>query len=201
MLPTLPTLPSDGSIVGGVLLPIARAAIARELGVVAAAADVSAAWLAEPHATFVTLRLDRALRGCIGSIEARQSLLLDVKANAVGAAFRDPRFPRLRRDEFAGLQIEVSLLSTPERLPAAATEAEMIGRLTPGTDGVILELGARRATFLPQVWESLPEPRDFLAELKQKAGLQEDFWSADLRVSRYTVSKWSEAMAPATGLA
>jgi AmmeMemoRadiSam system protein A len=177
-------------------LPIARAAIGREFGA-GGNAERSAPWLAEPGATFVTLRLGEELRGCIGSIVASRSLLADLEHNAVGAAFHDPRFPPLSAAEFARVTVEVSLLTVPERLPAAASEADLISRLTPHTDGVILEFAGRRATFLPQVWESLPEPRAFLAELKQKAGLPRDFWSHELRASRYRVQKWSEAAARA----
>jgi uncharacterized protein len=194
-------LPVDCSKTGAVLLPIARAAIARELDL-AAAADESAPWLDEPHASFVTLKIDAELRGCIGSIEAKRSLLADLKSNAVGAAFRDPRFAPLTRREFAGTTIEVSLLSTPRLLPFAATEAGLIAQLMPLRDGVLLEMGGLRATFLPQVWESLPDPRDFLAELKLKAGLPKNFWSPQLRVSLYQVQKWGEndlALAHSTG--
>jgi AmmeMemoRadiSam system protein A len=185
-------LPAESSRIGEVLLPIARCAIARKLGR-AASANESAPWLAEPHATFVTLGLKGRLRGCIGSIEVERSLLADLKHNALGAAFRDPRFGTLRDDELDATVIEVSLLTPPQTLGALTTEAEVIAQLVPHRDGVILELGNRSATFLPQVWESLPEPRHFLAELKQKAGLAPDYWSRELKVSRYGVQKWSEA--------
>ena len=155
-------LPAETSHIGGVLLPIARAAIARELGH-AAAADESAPWLGARFATFVTLKQDGMLRGCIGSIKAHRSLLVDVTHNALGAAFHDPRFPRLRADEFASTVIEVSLLTPTQPMARTATEAEAIAELVPHRDGVVLELGSRRATFVPQVWESLPEPRHFLA--------------------------------------
>jgi AmmeMemoRadiSam system protein A len=184
-------LPAETSRIGGILLPVARAAIARALGH-EAAADESAPWLAEPGATFITLRQDGMLRGCVGSIEARRSLLEDVKHNATAAALHDSRFPPLRGDELAGTTIEVSLLTTPQPLPPVATEAGLIAQLVPHRDGVVLELGSHCATFLPQVWESLPEPRLFLAELKQKAGLARNFWSHKLRVSLYQVQKWSE---------
>ncbi len=185
-------LPADTSHVGGVLLNVARDAIAREFGH-SASADESAPWLAELRATFVTLKLNAMLRGCIGSIEVHRSLLADLRHNAVGAAFYDPRFPRLRVDEFAATVIEVSLLTPLQRLEVFATEADAIEQLVPHRDGVVLELGSRRATFLPQVWESLPEPRRFLAELKHKAGLAPNFWSRELRLSSYRVEKWSEA--------
>jgi AmmeMemoRadiSam system protein A len=132
------------------------------------------------------------LRGCIGSLEPRRTLLADVRANAVAAAFRDPRFPPLTAREFVATSVEVSLLSQSERV-AVVNEADLLARLRPGVDGIVLEYGPRRATFLPQVWESLPEPRQFLAALKKKAGLAADFWSPDLRVARYSVSKWKES--------
>jgi hypothetical protein len=182
---------------GEVLLRIARVAIARRL-VIAASADDSATWLDEPGATFVTLKQEGALRGCIGSLEPHRALRDDVRENAVAAAFRDPRFVPLAREEFDMLSIEVSLLSPAEPL-ACCDEASAIRELVPGRDGVILELGARRATFLPQVWESLPDPRRFLAELKLKAGLPAGYWSDALRVSRYGVEKWSESEPSAVG--
>jgi AmmeMemoRadiSam system protein A len=184
-------LPADSNQVGEILLPIARAAIADALGFTVSA-DESASWLTEHHACFVTLRKNDSLRGCVGSIEARRNLLEDVKRNAVAAAFNDTRFPRLRAHEFAQTVIEVSLLTPPQPFAIMASEAELIAQLVPRLDGVVLELGSRRATFLPQVWESLPEPREFLAELKRKAELPPDFWSHELRVSRYRVQKWSE---------
>lgn len=146
-------------------------------------------WLAEPGAAFVTLKLDGELRGCIGSLEARRPLGEDVAQNARAAAYRDPRFPPVHRDERRRLEIEVSLLSAAEPLEASSEEAAL-RLLRPGVDGVVLEFGELRSTFLPQVWESLPEPRDFLAELKRKAGLPRDFWDPRLRIARYTVEKF-----------
>jgi uncharacterized protein len=184
-------LPAESRKIGEHLLPIARAAIAGALGL-PASADEAAPWLNEHHACFVTLRRNDSLRGCVGSVEARRSLLEDVKRNAVGAAFHDTRFPRLRDDEFAAMVIEVSLLTPLHALAPTASEAELIAQLVPRLDGVVIELGSKCATFLPQVWDALPEPRDFLAELKLKADLPAGFWSRDLRVSRYRVQKWSE---------
>ena len=175
---------------GRTLLAIAREAI--EQGP-AATLDVGLQepWLAQPGATFVTLKIDGELRGCIGSLEARRSLADDVASNARAAAYRDPRFPPVGREERRRLEVEVSVLSTAEPI-AAQTEAEVIAQLRPFVDGVVLEFGDLKSTFLPQVWESLPAPRDFLAHLKHKAGLPPDFWSPDLRLQRYTVTKWSE---------
>jgi len=175
---------------GKTLLHLARAAIARELGFVSH--DLPRTdWLEEPGATFVTLTLHGQLRGCIGSLEAHRSLLDDVRANAVASAFRDPRFAPLSKAEFADVLIEVSLLTPPEPLHFQ-DEQDALAQLNAGSDGVILEFGHHRATFLPQVWAQLPQPQVFIAHLKNKAGLPEDFWSKDMRLSRYTVQKWRE---------
>ena len=180
---------------GRSLLSMARNVIAAELGQSAsllpdgAAADHPA--LAAPGATFVTLSRHGALRGCIGTLDARRSLAADVRANAVAAAFADPRFPRLSAAEWATTSVEVSLLSKPEAVPVES-ESALLAQLRPGIDGVVLECEGRRATFLPQVWDSLREPVAFLGELKRKAGLPHDFWSPALRVSRYSVTKWRE---------
>jgi hypothetical protein len=174
---------------GRVLIGIARQAIAAELGL--ASAEPWRAALQRPGATFVTLTCAGELRGCIGSLRAIRDLGLDVHENAIAAAFRDPRFPPLTLQEFEATLVEVSLLSPPQSM-SFDTEIELHARLRPGIDGVSLELGDRRATFLPQVWESLPEPRDFLLALKHKAGLPADFWSPRLNVGLYQVTKWKE---------
>jgi AmmeMemoRadiSam system protein A len=140
----------------------------------------------------VTLFKHGLLRGCIGTLEARRPLGVDVRANAVAAAFDDPRFPRLGSDEFIDTWVEVSLLSAPEPMPADG-EQSLLAQLRPGVDGVVLEFAGRRATFLPQVWDTLREPTEFLAELKRKAGLPIDFWSAGVQISRYGVIKWRES--------
>ena len=175
---------------GEVLIPIARSAIARELGVEKTARE-DEPWLRDPGATFVTLTQGDALRGCIGTLQAHRPLLEDVKANAVAAAFRDPRFQPLSPQEFERTQVEVSLLSALERVEFE-NEQDAISKLRPGVDGVVLEYGYHRSTYLPQVWEDLPDPREFIAHLKYKAGLPPDFWSPDLKLSRYTVSKFRE---------
>jgi AmmeMemoRadiSam system protein A len=176
---------------GAVLLPIARAAISRALGQHGNALE-TAPWLQEPGACFVTLTQQGALRGCIGSLEAHRPLLTDVKANAVAAALRDPRFPPLAVQELHHTEIEVSLLSPMQPL-TFASEAEALTQLRPGVDGVLLEFGTRRSTFLPQVWEQLPDADAFMAQLKRKAGLPGRFWAADVRLQRYTVRKWKES--------
>ncbi len=182
---------------GEALLALARGAIGARMGVAAEAVAAHAA-LAAHGATFVTLRLDGDLRGCIGTLEAHRPLGVDVRANAVAAAFRDPRFPPLPVREFAAVEIEVSVLGPGEPL-SAATERDALARLRPGVDGVILARGSRRATFLPQVWEQLPDPREFLAALKHKAGLPADFWDAQVTLARYTVVKYAECQARAAG--
>jgi AmmeMemoRadiSam system protein A len=184
---------------GAELLALARCAIGAEFGM--RERDVAPREaLAAPGATFVTLRQEGALRGCIGSLEARRPLAADVRANAVAAAFRDPRFAPLVVHEFHATTIEVSLLSASVEL-AFADENDALRQLRPRIDGVILEAGRRRATFLPQVWEQLPEPREFLAALKRKAGLPEDYWGAQMRMARYTVTKFAERTAMAAGVA
>lgn len=180
----------DEDVRGEVLLPIARTAIARVLNV-PHAADESAPWLAAHGACFVTLTQYGELRGCIGSLQAHRSLLADVKSNAVSAAMRDPRFTPLSTEELDITEIEISLLS-PSQEMQVRDEADALAQLRPGVDGIIFEYGRYRSTFLPQVWESLAQPRDFLAMLRRKAGLPDDFWAEDVKLSRYTVTKWSE---------
>jgi AmmeMemoRadiSam system protein A len=175
---------------GAVLLPLARAAIAQELGR-PQAADDSAPWLHERGACFVTLTQQGELRGCIGTLEAHRPLLADLRANAVAAAVRDPRFAPLTLSELDRTEVEISLLSPMQAL-VFRSEGEALAQLRPGTDGVVFEYGARRSTFLPQVWEQLPQVEDFMAYLKRKAGLPTDFWRAEVRLQRYTVSKWKE---------
>ncbi len=180
-------LPADA---GTTLLPLARGAIAAQLGLPAnAVAD--APWLHERGASFVTLMLAGTLRGCIGTLEPHRALLDDVRANAIAAAFRDPRFRALTADEFKSVNIEVSVLSPVTPLQWR-DEADALSRLRPGIDGVIFEYGHHRSTFLPQVWEEFPDPQHFLSHLKYKGGLPPDFWDPAVRLSRYTVAKWRE---------
>ena len=181
---------SDAEL-GRVLLAIARSAIGEELGLDSLPPPVHGA-LTSPGATFVTLKQAGELRGCIGSLEPRRPLGVDVRENAIAAAFRDPRFPPLAPREFETTSIEVSLLS-PDEPVDVRSEEELIAKLRPGVDGVVVQHGARRATFLPQVWATIADPRAFLGALKRKAGMTEDFWSPQLNVSRYTVTKWAEA--------
>ena len=176
--------------VGGILLPIARAAIERELGRDATAAE-DAEWLRSPGACFVTLSQGERLRGCIGTLKAHRPLLEDVKSNARSAAFRDPRFPPLAIHELDHTNVQISLLSPLEPM-SFEDEREALTQLRPGVDGVVFEYGHHHSTFLPQVWEDLPDLAEFMATLKQKAGLPPDFWEPEVKLARYTVSKWSE---------
>jgi len=180
-------LPPDA---GRVLLPLARAAIAAQLGL-AHATDDELPWLKSSGACFITLMLAAKLRGCIGTLRAHRTLAEDVRANAVAAAFRDPRFPPLATEEFSGVALEISVLSALEPL-RFADESDALRQLRAGVDGVVFEYGFHTGTFLPQVWEDFKEPSDFLAHLKYKAGLPPDFWDSEVRIARYTVFKWRE---------
>ena len=146
--------------------------------------------LREQRASFVTLRTDGELRGCTGHLEATQPLVADVARSAHQAAFADPRFPPLRAAELPGIEIHVSVLGPLEPL-AVVSEDELLEALRPGEDGLVLREGARQATFLPAVWESLPEPRAFLTELMSKAGL--DGWSRRIECFRYGVESFPTA--------
>jgi len=175
---------------GVILLPIARAAISNALHQ-PMTVDESAPWLAEPAACFVTLKQRGQLRGCIGSLEVHRSLLADVKSNAVSAALHDPRFLPLSADELGITDIEISLL-TPCQTMQFQDEADALSQLRPGVDGIVFEYGLHRSTFLPQVWEQLPDPHQFMAHLKRKAGLPADFWDQGVALSRYSVRKYKE---------
>lgn len=182
---------------GAVLLALARQSIETRLGLQSGmAADFLQATppgvLDRPAATFVTLTRQGELRGCIGTLEAHRPLRDDVRENALAAAFRDPRFAPVTAAEWPALRVEVSLLSTPEPLPVQ-DETDLLRQLRPAVDGVVLRAGFRRATFLPQVWEQLPDPRQFLAQLRRKAGLPADYWSPEVEIQRYQVQKWKEA--------
>lgn len=137
------------------------------------------------RATFVTLEIRGQLRGCIGMLEACRPLVEDVAENAFAAAFEDPRFPPLHPDEFDRLDIHISILSPPEPM-TISSEEDLLRQLRPCVDGLIISDGRRRATFLPAVWEDLPNPRDFLSHLKRKAGMRPDHWSPTFSAERYT---------------
>jgi hypothetical protein len=147
--------------------------------------------LQRPGAAFVTLRKAGQLRGCIGSLNACQPLVQDVATHAFDAAFKDPRFPTLDAAELSGLDIHISVLSEPMALEVVS-EDELLTLLRPGKDGLVLEDGQNRATFLPAVWEQLPEPLPFLRQLKFKAGLPLDHWSTSIRFYRYSTESFPE---------
>ena len=174
---------------GPTLLANARAAIEAKL--FGSAKSTDAPWLRRAGATFITLTRDGALRGCIGSLEAVRPLGTDVAENAIGAAFRDPRFPAVTANEWTGVRLEVSLLSSAKPL-RFADEADLLAQIRQGEDGLILECDGRRATFLPQVWETIPDKRLFLRELARKAGLPDDLRLGRCKISRYKVTKWKE---------
>jgi AmmeMemoRadiSam system protein A len=147
--------------------------------------------LREPGAAFVTLHRQGRLRGCVGHLEATRPLVADVADNAFAAAFRDPRFEPLNEWELDSLRLEISVLTTPEPL-RIRDEPDLLSRLRPGVDGLILEERGARGTFLPAVWESLPEPGQFLAELKRKAGLPPGYWSPTIKVYRYSTETFGD---------
>ncbi len=140
--------------------------------------------LQRPAATFVTLHKNGQLRGCIGALQVYQPLIQDVAEHAYAAAFSDPRFPALSQAEFPSLDIEISVLGEPEPI-SFQDEEDLLEQIRPGIDGLILEYGYNRGTFLPTVWEELPDKRDFLNHLKMKAGLPQQWWDNAAKVSRY----------------
>lgn len=148
--------------------------------------------LRQSLACFVTLHIEGALRGCIGSLEAHRPLVEDVAENAFHAAFRDPRFPPLAQTELPRLDVAISVLSSAQALEFSS-EDDLIRQLRPGIDGLVLEEGSRRGTFLPSVWESLRDPTQFLQHLKNKAGLPMDYWSAQIKVARYTTESFARS--------
>lgn len=180
----------DETELGNMLLAHARNAIAERFGRHGGATHRHAA-LDQPGASFVTLTRQGDLRGCIGSLEAHRPLGLDVRENALAAAFRDPRFAPLAVEEFEHTRVEVSLL-TPAMAISFRDEADFLAQLRPGVDGIVFQYGRHRSTFLPQVWESLPEPAQFMQQLKRKAGLPPNFWHEAVSIARYEVTKWKE---------
>ncbi|MCB1253106.1 MAG: AmmeMemoRadiSam system protein A [Austwickia sp.] len=181
---------------GPILLDLAERAIRSGLGLpdLAGGPPCAAPWLDEVGAAFVTLHVAAGggrprLRGCIGTIEPYRSLREDVEGNARSASFRDPRFPPLTPAEFPDVAIEVSVLSPREALPYV-DRADLVAKLRPFVDGLVLEYGGRRGTYLPQVWDQIPDPADFLASLVMKARLPQGFWSDDIAISRYTVTAY-----------
>lgn len=174
------------------LLQLARQAIS--------AAVTGAAWraparvmapLQQPGACFVTLSKNGQLRGCIGSLQAHRPLIDDVAHNAIAAALHDPRFAPLGADELADVHIEISVLTEPQPLQFAS-EDELLAQITPFRDGLVLQDGHHRGTFLPLVWQQLPDKKTFLKQLKNKAGLPADYWSDTLQVYRYYTQVFEE---------
>ena len=176
---------------GSSLLALARNAISNRLNLEPIVA-VNTPELQKNAATFVTLTQNGQLRGCIGSLQAYRPLQDDIRENACNAAFRDPRFKPLSAEELTITRVEVSLL-TPAEAMQFNSEADALAQLRPNIDGINFSAGNRRSTFLPQVWEQLPKPADFMAHLKQKAGLPANYWGRDVKLERYTVKKWKEA--------
>jgi AmmeMemoRadiSam system protein A len=147
--------------------------------------------LLAPRSSFVTLRIDGELRGCIGTLEAPRPLGEDVWRNAHAAAFSDPRFQPLTPAEWRRCGLHISVLTTPERM-TVESEHDLLRQLRVRVDGLILELGAARVTFLPAVWDLIDEPAVFLRQLKLKAGWRPDFWSPEIRVWRYEAENFGE---------
>ncbi len=175
---------------GRTLLEIARQAIEGEI--FGKPGDKKmASWLGQAGATFVTLTKQRELRGCIGSLQAARPLGEDVAQNALGAAFRDPRFPAMSAAEWPQCRVEVSLLSTAKPV-RFADEDDLLRQIQAGEDGLILACDGRRGTFLPQVWDDISDKRAFLSQLLKKAGLPADTRLTRCKVSRYRVAKWKE---------
>ena len=153
--------------------------------------DALHAALSEPAATFTTLRIEGELRGCCGTLEATRPLAKDVAHSAFQAAFHDSRFDPVRREDLERVSVGVSVLSPLEPFPVS-DEADLLERLKPGIDGLVIVEGLRRATFLPTVWTMLPEPRQFLAQLKKKCGLPENYWSERLEFLNYQTTSFQE---------
>lgn len=157
----------------------------------AVAASAHAPALRELRPSFVTLYDGGGeLRGCVGGLEPRWPLVCDVAQSAYHAAFCDPRFPPLGPAELVGLEVHISVLSALEPLRVSSRD-ELLAALRPRIDGLVIELEGRRATFLPAVWESLPEPVRFVEALERKAGLGADAWTRGVECSRYTTESWS----------
>ena len=146
--------------------------------------------LREKRASFTTLRIKGDLRGCMGTLEAERTLVEDVVNSSFTAAFQDPRFPPVQKKELASLEYHISILSPPERI-FVKDEKDLVERLRPGIDGLVLRAGEHRATFLPSVWEVIPKASDFVRRLKKKARLDETFWSAEMVFLIYTTDSFS----------
>jgi AmmeMemoRadiSam system protein A len=187
---------------GNDLIGLARKTIADRLNleegspgrgaITSAGTSLDTPTLQEKRGTFVTLKIKGQLRGCMGCLTPTETILEGVQRNAINAAFNDPRFPDVTDEELEQADIEVSILTEPQ--PLEYTDGnDLLAKLRPNVDGVILKQGYCRATFLPQVWEQLPRTEDFLAHLCRKAGLPADAWQAgELEVSTYQVQYFHE---------
>lgn len=189
-----PDLENSGDAIGEELLRLARGSI--DYGLInkeplPVDCDELPRLLTDPAATFTTLHVEGRLRGCCGTLEAARPLAADVVHSAFRAAFRDPRFDPVGKHELQAIRLEVSVLSPMESIPVS-DEADLLERLTPGVDGLVIAADGRDATFLPKVWEMLPDPQQFLAALKAKCGLADDYWSERLEFSRYRTTSYSE---------
>ena len=145
----------------------------------------------EHRATFVTLQKNNDLRGCIGSLQPRRPLVEDIVHNAFAAAFRDPRFHPVAEAELTEINVEISILS-PMTEMTVNSEEDLLSQLVPGEDGLVIESKQHSATFLPQVWEQLPTPKQFFTHLKQKAGMPVEFWPDDIKCLKYHCQKFTE---------
>ena len=146
--------------------------------------------LQQQLASFVTLQINGQLRGCIGALEAYQPLIEDIAEHAFAAAFHDPRFPALSEDEFEQLEFEISVLGKPQRM-SFESEEDLLQQIQENVDGLILESDYHRGTFLPSVWEQLPDKKEFLNHLKMKAGLPVEWWDNAVKISRYETFSFS----------
>ena len=186
---------------GRMLLKLARMTIGENLGLnndknsdydLLADGALEKKFFNEKKGVFVTLQINNSLRGCIGSLEPYETIKQGVINNAINAAFHDPRFTPLSENEFNRVDIEVSILSTPEKLVYSGKD-DLVSKLEPGVDGVIISKGSAGATFLPQVWEQLPDTKDFLSHLCRKAGLSADEWEkGELEIKIYHVQCFQE---------
>ena len=180
---------------GKYLLGVARETIAQALSgkeEPEKGASVSSPLFDEQRGTFVTLTKGGSLRGCIGHIIPRESLIEGIRVNAINAAFKDPRFRPLNRNEWKRVRIEISILTEPESLSYSDAD-DLLKKLRPGIDGVIIKKGYHQSTFLPQVWEQLPQKEEFLNHLCRKAGLDGDEWKKGrIEVSTYQAQAFEE---------
>lgn len=182
---------------GQLLLALARKTIAGRLGLAyeglpGLEGKLTDETFDDRRGTFVTLKSGGQLRGCIGNLSPEHTIRQSVTENSVNAAFNDPRFPPLRKEEFHSIQLEISLLTEPASLDYNGPE-DLLAKLTPGVDGVIIRKGMHSATFLPQVWDQLPDKEAFLSHLCLKAGLSADEWKkGDLLVYTYRVQYFEE---------